>query len=273
MFKFTKILMDKANPDGTPGGETPPAAAPKDSTTPPAGNPPAQADGDDDKFDEHGYEKVPETPVKKDGEATPKAPEVPAESPPAGSSATGYETDPNKKVDDPPPAAAPKVDDPPVVPDEMDKALDGLPKDELKKIKDFATKNKITTEQAKEFAALRRTEIKESQEAFDKSVKDLEAAKLKTRKDWETELKTDPDFGGEKFAKNVQQVDKVLTDFFPGLKKSLTERKAIMPPYLMRDMAKLAAKLYDSPALVDGQIPVPKEEEKTPLDEALDYYL
>ena len=46
----------------------------------------------------------------------------------------------------------------------------------------------------------------------------------------------------------------------PNTKKELTKSGAMLPPWVMRDLAKLAETLYASPKLVQGDPVVPREE-------------
>lgn len=268
-FFMPMLKLDKLNDEGGGGGmpKPPPATPPAAPITP--ATPPVEAPGNDDHLDELGYEIAP-----KEGEATPpvekKAAAISKDTEPVKEPATGYDKEPAAPVVEPP--ATPPVVTPPVAQDDLDKALVGLPDIELKKIKDFATLNKITPEQATAYAALRKQEIKDAQDHYEKTQKEFENEKLKTKAEWHKELKNDPDFGGEKFLVNVAKVDKVLEQFLPGLKKSLTERKAMLPPYLMRDLAKLGDHMFGTETLVQGGPKGPDAPVEKSGDEALDWY-
>ncbi len=259
MQKFMPMLkLDKIS-EGAAGGATPPAKPPSEPTTP---TPPAPPEAGGDNLDDLGYEKIapePGAPPADPNKPAEKPATPPAAAPPAKveTPATGYGAEP-PKVEDPPAApAAPAT--PPTPPDEMDKALEGLPKEELGKVKEFATKNAMTVVQAKAYADLRKQELVDAQAHAVKQQKDFDAEKIRIRAEWHKELKTDPVFGGEKFDHNVSKAEKVLEDFLPSIKKSLTERKAMLPPDHMRDLAKLADTLYAAEKLVQGDPAKPAE--------------
>lgn len=253
--------LEEANPDAPKGGGTPESKEPPKSK---AGD--AKAEGDGDNLDELGYEKVkPEEGEKsKAGDSKKKDPvEEKIENP-----ATGYGDEPPKveepKADDKEEEAAPE-------PDEFDKALEALPKEEASKIKDFAKKHNVSIEVAKAFGELRKSEIEEAKAHFEKRQKELEQEQLRMRAAWHKELKEDPAFGGEKFKQSILAAEKVLGEFMPETKKLLTERKGVLPPYVMRDLASMAKHLYATEKLVQGDPNTPKADEKE-KDDALDFY-
>lgn len=254
-----KLKLDKDKGEG--GGGSPPDES-KEDPAPPAGDPPPKEEGDN--LDEHGYEKVP----KEEGDKE-KAGDPPKEDPAPKEikdPATGYGDEPPKPEDPPKEDPPPKPD-----PDELDPVVEGLPKEEADKIKDFVKKHGVTKDHAKAFADLRKVEIAEAEAHFKKQEKEFEQQKIRIRAEWHKELKEDPAFGGENFKKNVSDAEKVLAEHMPQTKKSLTERKAMLPPYLMRDLAKLAKHLYSTEKLIQGEPKTPKEDEKV-VDEALDFY-
>jgi hypothetical protein len=129
----------------------------------------------------------------------------------------------------------------------------GVQTDKKAAIKEFAKANKLSKEQAEAFLNLKKSEIaavKAADVAYEAHVKQ-KAAELKAS--WHKELKSDKTFGGEKFAQNLHNVDKVLTDFLGETKKQLTDSKSMLPPYVMRDLAKLADHLYKGTNLVQGE--------------------
>jgi hypothetical protein len=221
-----------------------------------------------DNTDEYGYAPVTE---EKAAEAAPGSapPEEKADEPPAPetleASATGYGAEPPVVEDDPPAPPAP-----PAALDDMDKALEGLPADEAAKMKEFAGKHKLSPDVAKAYADLRKQELAAQEAALKEEEKAFAKEQLKQRAAWHKELKEDKDFGGDKYVKNVTMVDKVLTEFMPSTKKRLTETKAVMPPYLMRDLAKLGARLYETEKLVHGDPKPPKVDDES--DDPLAFY-
>ncbi len=263
MLSFTPMLKLEQVKEGGAAGGTPAKVEPN----PPATPSPSDAPKGQEDLDDLGYEKVAEVKTEvKAGEETPKAPEVPKIDDKPIVPGTGYGKE-APKVDDLPPVVEPTKAEP----DALDKALEGIPKEEIGKIKDFATKNKITVEQAKAFAELRKTEIKEAVAFGEKQKKDFENAKLRERAAWHKELKDDPTFGGEKFDKSLATVEKVMEEFLPQTKKMLTEGNGILPPYLMRDLSKLGEHLYATQKLVQGDAPTITPEKKD-VDDALAFY-
>ena len=137
--------------------------------------------------------------------------------------------------------------------------------EDLAKVKAFAKKHGIPQAAAQELLDERKAIVaNEAAEALKK-----ENAIKQTRIDWHRELKTDPKFGGEQFAHNLAQAEKVIENFMPNVKKVLTERGSMLPPYVMRDLADLAKTLYGSKSLVQGDPPVVKDEG---TDDALAFY-
>jgi hypothetical protein len=239
-------------------GEAPNAAPPKSEgeSNPPAGDPPAKEEGN--THDEFGYEKVSEGDPK---EKRPEKKEEPAEeSEKVEDPATGYGDEPKVDEEEPPKPDEKKADDKPPEPDEIDKAIgDGLAKEESAAIKEFATKHKMTPDQVKAYADLRREEYKAAEEHAKNQEKEAKLASQRVRASWHKELKEDKDFGGANFNRSISKAEKVLAEFMPSTKKILTESKGMLPPYVMRDLAKLAEHLYKTEKLVTGD---PKVEEK-----------
>lgn len=73
------------------------------------------------------------------------------------------------------------------------------------------------------------------------------------RSNWNQELMDDSTFGGENFDANVDKVEKVLQNYLPNMKKALTDKGGMMPPYLMRDLLSLSKTLNPTTELVDGE--------------------
>lgn len=221
----------------------------------PVDAPPAAAPTDAPAVDDFGYDE-PAAPAP-----LPPLPTTPAvETPPADEQVkdpiTGYEDKPvDAPADDTPPA-----DDAEKSKKDISEALkelgEGYDKD---KITEFALKNKMNKEQIEAYVKL----TKEESAAF--AQKQEEAVKTQ-RASWANELKTDPEFGGENFARSVDKVEKILAKYMPDTKKVLTERKGMLPPTLMRDLRRVYDALNPVTNFVPGEANQPTEE-KHFLDE------
>ena len=201
-------------------------------------------------LDENGYEITP-----KPTEEPPKE-EPPKEDPKVETPATGYGDEPPKEE---PPKEDPKVEDENATDEEklkadINEALGDLPERARDNISKFTLDNKMTKEQVENYVALVKSE-----DAL--AVKENASQVAKQRSDWHSELKTDPEFGGENFDKNVDRVEKVLEKFMPNTKKVLTERGTMLPPYIMRDFLTLHKTLNPTTKLVNGEASVVKKEE------------
>lgn len=176
--------------------------------------------------------------------------------------ATGYLDPATGKAPETPaaPGVAPAADD---LGFELDEK-DARPEDS-KFVKEFAKKHKVSKEVAQALLDTKKAEAAEQA----KRVQELEVERQKVRKMWHKELKEDKDFGGEHFAHNVKQAEKVIEDFLPNVKKKLTESGSMLPPYIMRDLAAMAKTLYGSKSLVQGEAPAPDENSK---DDHLAFY-
>lgn len=223
----------------------------------------SEADG----FDEFGY------PINKTGEAPPPPP-VATTPPPeqkAGeaapkATATGYDEEPAQV--DPPPPPPPKEEEKIDLGFEL--KTDGLSPEEAQQLKQAFKADGFNEKQAQAMVALRVNQINAENAAKAERERVAVEAQKAQRSEWHRELKTDPTFGGEKFAFNVQQAGKVVEEFMPNTKKVLTERKTMLPPYVMRDLAKLSETLFASQSLVQGSAVVPQKEEGP--DDHLDFY-
>ena len=184
------------------------------------------------------------------------------------------------KEETPPPAAPKKEDDkpiekkvtgyenkeetPPPAPKEgevdYNESLKDLPESiDKEKVLKFATENKLSKEQVEAYKKFVKEETSSIEARQNEAVKEQ-------RSTWKKELMTDPEFGGENFDKNVDRVEKVLEKYMPNMKKVLTERGSMLPPYIMRDFLALDKLLNPSNTLVTGDVNQPKEE-KNYLDE------
>lgn len=248
-------LLEQAPNDGAPGGTGGSGYAPADKSqgqpnsqkgNPPpasAGNSPPEESSPEDFYDQKKGDPKPA------GEKTPE--QKPNDPPPAEKiePASGYTKD-APKVDDPP------ANQPPPAPADaglgFELKFDGISEaqktDTVKFIKDY----KVPKEIVEAYLAKLKTD-NESLVTATKAA-ELQATKQiqERRASWHKELKEDPTFGGDAFERNVMAVNKLLTTFMPNTKKELTERKGVLPPSLMRDLASIAAKMNETEGLVHG---------------------
>lgn len=214
------------------------------------------------ELDDLGYEKIVEEKPIEEVVVKPKDDKI--ENP-----ASGYDKEPVIPKEEP--AVPPVIEE---KPDDLGFELKVdpiIPKDEVMKVKDFAKKHSLSKEAAQEYLDIRKNEYDTFEKQKIDSKKSFELEKQKIRSDWHKELKEDPTFGGEKFSYNILRSEKVLQDFMPGTKKMLTERGSMLPPYVMRDLAKLADHLYSTEKLTQGD-PITPNEQKQEIDDALAYY-
>jgi hypothetical protein len=224
-----------------------------------------KAAGDSDQtHDSYGYK------IQKPGEAKEtktEAPKVEEKLEDIKDPASGYGVKPleEPKAEDLPKVEVDpaKIETPPI---EVD--LKGLGDKEAAKLKDFFKEKNIPKEAAQEFANLIKSEMQTTNLAQEQAVKAQKIEEARIKAGWDKELRTDPAFGGDNYAKNLHATEKVLRDFLPNTKKELTARGSMLPPYVMRDLAKLSEHLYGSEKFVQGeQSTEPKEEpEASPLD-------
>lgn len=220
------------------------------SDAPPASTPPV------DDPNDLGYDTPPVTPP-----ATVEPPKTEVPAPPAEEekklSGYGKETVEPPKTEVPPPPTTEEEK----VKLELSEVVKDLPESlDKDKITKFALDNKLSKEQLSAYAAL----VKEDQVSFEKAQKD---AVIKQRADWKKELISDPEFGGEHFDKNVDRVEKVLEKYMPNVKKVLTERGSMLPPYIMRDFLALSKVLNPVAPLVNGEAGAPPVNDKNFLDD------
>lgn len=222
--------------------------------------------------DDYGYEsETPSDEVKKvedDKKPEDKKPdETPADDKEVKDPSTGYgdeenaddkpdekKPDEDKKDDDKKPED--EVTDAEKVKSEITESLKGLPEGyDQEKILEFAVKNGLNNDQAKAYVEMEKTANAEYRVNQEAAVKANRAASVK-------ELKDDPTFGGENFARNVNNVEKLLEKQFPNFKKVLTDRGGIVPPYIMKDLLALHKVLNPTTTLVNGDAIPPKTEGK-----------
>jgi len=181
--------------------------------------------------------------------------------------ATGYGDDENKDSGEKDKNKTPE--DKEKVPDtdeekvkkEIEETLKNLPENfDKNKVSEFVSKNKMTKEQVQAYVDFVKSEMQANETAQKQAIE-------KQRSEWFSELKNDPEFGGENFKLNVDRVEKVLENYFPNTKKVLTERGTMLPPYVMRDYLALWKQLNPATIVVNGEPPKVEEPEKNFLDE------
>lgn len=228
------------------------------------------------KTDDYGYPKDEEKPVEKkeeapsDDESSKKKDEPEAKDNPDEKSATGYGDEPPKKED------APDVKDttkdgsgePDKVPEIN---TEGLLDSEVSDLKDFVKANKLTPEAHKALVDYKKQEVAKLAEYMENKKTSDETKANDLRRQQHDELSNDAEFGGEKFKHNVKQVDKVIDQFMPNLKNKLTESGVMLPPYVMKDLAKLAKRLYSTESLTQGEPSKLEDTNDKELD-PLEYY-
>ena len=119
----------------------------------------------------------------------------------------------------------------------------------------FATDNKMNKDQVLAYVELEKN-------AAAQAVKDQEQLVTENRAKWHTELSEDKDFGGENFGKNIKRVDELMDKLMPEMKKELTDRDGMLPPYVMRGLLRVSKALNPTTNLVNGDPSKPIVEEK-----------
>lgn len=216
-----------------------------------------------------GYdEPTSEDPAPKEEPATsPKEDPAPKEDEKVSNPATGYGKPANE---DPAPKeeSTPKEEKKPEEMTEEEKAEKAIADSistlgdsyDKEKIKKFAKDHKLSKEQVDAYVAQVKADQAEAQKNNDLRVKE-------TRKAWNEELMADKEFGGENFDKSVHEAEKTLEKYFPNTKKVLTDKKGMLPPYLMKDLLNVAKVLKPGTKLELGEAPAPAEEPTSFLDE------
>jgi hypothetical protein len=261
------MKLDEANPDApAPGAESDPSPKVDDYGYAPAEPQPGDAPienvqvtdpkGTLDPKEEPsptGYGDAPKEEVKPEEEAKGE---------------TGYEEKPPEvKVEIiQKPGIAPEGEDATKIELELD--VGDLPEESVKQIREFAKTHSVTKEVAQALIDSRKETFKRRADAEVQAENDRKALRVSYHK----ELKEDKEFGGENFAHNIKQAGKVLTEFFPGMKKALTDRGSMLPPYIMKDLSKLAKHLYSTNTVVHGDPVVDKKKESDEQSSPLDFY-
>ena len=254
------IKMNKVE-DGAAGGgqkENPPATEVQKSGEP------AKETGD--TLDEYGYKVSPEASKDKPKEEPPKdAPKEEIEKP-----VTGYGKEP-PAVEEPPKEEPPKDASEKVGPDDLKLNVEGLYEENIKHIKDFAKKYALTKEAAQGMADDKKAENKRLIQAIEDRRKQEKIDRDTLKRKWYNELKSDPNFGGEKFEFNVNRAEKIVDKFMPDLKKVLTDQGSMLPAYVMKGLANVANHLYSSEKLTQGE-PLATGKDKETDDDPLAFY-
>ena len=179
----------------------------------------------------------------------------------------GYEKKPEPKAEDKP--AEKDADDYGIIDTE------GLLPEEINSIRDFAKQHKVSKEIVKALVAQKQAEIKKLSD-YSANQEKLQETKVKEqRQGWYNELKDDPDFGGTNFSTNIKKAEQIIEEHLPNLKKKLTESGGMLPPYVMRDLAKLSDVLHSTENLVTGDpLKLVKDDDKDSKEEndPLAYY-
>lgn len=217
----------------------------------------------DGNLDDYGYSQSEEKAEPKEEEADKEVVDDEVKE-----TVTGYD----EKEEDKPDEDKTKEDDKP----KDDNATEFKVKDkgemldfEVETLEAFVKENSIAPEVAEKLVEYKRQEAKRFKESALEQNKEAEKQETEKKKSWVKELKDDAEFGGDKFAGNIKQVDKIIDELMPNLKKVLTESKVMLPPYVMKDLAKVAKKFYSGDKFVSGD---PKTKEKDESDNPLDFY-
>lgn len=155
------------------------------------------------------------------------------------------------------PATDPAKDEKPAQVDATvvdEKLYEGLEKETADAAKEFITANKLNPEAAK--AALdflkKQSGALETYKAGE--AQRIQEARTAQKTQWFNELKTDKEFGGENFNKNLSKAEKVINNHMSGFKNILTTTKGMVPPNVMKDLAKMHDVLYGTEPMVSGGV-------------------
>lgn len=277
-----KLLMDNKKDEGANGGNKPPPPPPPKSKAateekPPKDDKDSKGEGDSNT-DEFGYTNTDKEPKdskkesKKDESKDDKKVEDATgyeadEKPPEEKDSTGYSED-----DDAEESSDDSKDTKEESKDELKLDLTGIADEDQKAIKEFVKTHKLSKEQAEALVNREKALYQLTEANAVKNKKEREKAALEQRASWKKELKEDPTFGGKNFAENVQKTNKVVEEFFPEMKKQLTKAGAMLPPYIMRDLVKLADHLYKTDHMIEGEPPSENDNKNEESEDPLDFY-
>lgn len=116
----------------------------------------------------------------------------------------------------------------------------GLSEEQLSVVQEFAKAQKLTKEQAQGLV----DKIKSDADVTAAKQAEMKQAEAQVYSKWEKELKEDAEFGGQNFAQNVHNVNKLIREEIPALKNLLTTSGKRLPPSVMKDLNNVARKLY-----------------------------
>ena len=262
-----RIFMDEQGGDGGAGG-----TGSGDQTQGQSGaqaNPASTQAQGDSRYDEYGYEKATSEPdAQSTSAATTETGKTSSDETdtkePLKEAVLGYDEKDVEIPADPKPAPKPEI--PLKFAVEVD--TKGLINADLADLKEISEKHGLTKEQTQALIDMREKEVSDYKTYVEKTKTDHEKAVALERQQWTKELKEDKDLGGQNYTRTLRRVDKVLTDFFPGTKKLLTDRKMMLPPSVMRDLAKFYEQQTVTPKLVQGE---PLKAQENP-DDPLAFY-
>lgn len=170
---------------------------------------------------------------------------------------TGYED----SKETPKPVETPKPIEPPKEEVDISSVLKDLPQGyDQEAFTKFASENKITKEQAQAY-------VKFAQDEFAQIKKNHEYKQNEIKNQWTNDLKNDQNFGGENFSKNIHAVENLIENHLPNMKKALTERGGMLPPYIMKDLLNLHKLLNPTTSLINGEPSIPAKDDDDFLTE------
>lgn len=263
-------LMDENKENGG-GGGTGYEAGKSEAATATSGSTEstgAESEGDTDDLGYAVVKEKPAAPENKEGTSDDKSKPAETAKPKEVTPGTGYSAE-GASTETPPPKTEITTEDE-ASKLEFEVKAEGIPDAELKEIKTFAKANKLSKEQTQAYLDLRKSALLTGAKAQEDAKIAAENARKQQRSQWHQELVNDPAWKGEKFGENLKVAERVLDEHFPQLKKSLTERGGMLPPYHMRELVKLGELLYKTENLVEGQ--APDGANKSSEDDALDFY-
>ena len=126
--------------------------------------------------------------------------------------------------------------------------IEGLSDEESDDYYKFLKTKKLSRDQRDALLELKKSDVKRQQDHFKAlQIKAQKEVRSKT-KQWGSELRNDADFGGsdDNFNKSLKDVNKIMSEMFPNTVKNFETTKQALPPHLMKDLRKLAVKLYNN---------------------------
>ncbi|HEY5236430.1 MAG TPA: hypothetical protein VIJ14_09650 [Rhabdochlamydiaceae bacterium] len=257
-----KMLMDKT--EDAPSGGAPASEVPLKVDAP-------KEEDHRTQFykDESEKASAKESTGDKSKEVDPKKEDPAKEPEKVATPATGYDKEPEKVEEEPK-----KEEVPPVAATDLEKKLEGLNPYMKERTQKQLAKYGLEGKKVDDLIADAKFEQQTMLELQKKQQGEFEKAAKTQKLSWYKELKEDPDFGGKNFEVNTVRAEKVLDEYLPRTKKMLTEGKQMLPPYIMRDLAKLADRLYPEDKLVTGEPIPPKDsqESKETKNDPLSFY-